>query len=345
MSQLSLDQPGVDEDEGPVGPTFETELDFAATSAELLPALLDQSLDCVKLISRDGIVQYLNRNGLCAMEIDDLSSVVGQRWSDLWPEGARASIQDALRDAARGAVRFDAFCPTAKGSPRWWDVSVSQVEDREGRWLGYLSVSRDVTGARLAKEVAEISAAEMRHRLKNSYAMVAGLLTSLARGHPQREEFVSEIRDRLSALGVAQTLFVAGEHAPCDIHELLPALLVPFDHPECPIDVEDVPHILINQGQADALALVFGELAVNSSKHGALTSTGKISVRAAITGGELVIRWSERSSRQVEAHSRTEGQGLRLIKRILSARHGSLEIDWVDNGLDAIITLRIEPAA
>ncbi len=345
MSQLSLEQLGVDEDKDPAEPTFESELDFGSTSAELLPALLDQSLDCVKLISREGVVQYMNRNGLCAMEIDDLASVVGQRWSDLWPEEARASIQDALKDAASGAVRFDAFCPTAKGSPRWWDVSVSQVEDRQGRWLGYLSVSRDVTGARLAKEVAEISAAEMRHRLKNSYAMVAGLLTSLARGHPQREAFVGEIRDRLSALGVAQTMFVAQEHAPCDIRELLPALLVAFDHPECPIDVEDLPHAVIDQGQADALALVLGELAVNSSKHGALTSQGRIVVRANITPDALVIRWSERSSRQVQAHSRTDGQGLRLIKRILSARRGSLEIDWTDNGLDAVITLRNEPPA
>lgn len=345
MSNLSLDQVSVARDDDLAEATFRSELDFESTSAELLPALLDQSLDCVKLISRDGVVQYMNRNGLCAMEIDDLGSVVGRRWSDLWPEEARAAIQDALSGAASGAVRFDAFCPTAKGSPRWWDVSVSQVEDRQGRWLGYLSVSRDVTGARVAREVAEISAAEMRHRLKNSYAMVVGLLSSLARGDPAREAFVGEVSGRLSALGVAQTLFVARDHAPCDIHELLPALLTPFDHPECRIDVQDVPHAVIDQGQADALALVLGELAVNSTKHGALTAQGRVTVRAEITREALVVSWSERSSRKVTAHSRTQGQGLRLIERILAARRGSLVIEWADDGLDAVITLRVAPPA
>lgn len=325
-------------------PTFASKLGLGSPSAELLPALLDQSLDCIKLISRDGCVQYMNRNGLCAMEIDDFSTVVGQRWPDLWPTETSDMIEGALTAAAGGPVRFDAFCPTAKGSPRWWDVSVSRVEDEQGRWLGYLSVSRDVTEARRAKEVAVVSAAEMRHRLKNSYAMVSGLLSALARGRPEREEFVKEVRDRLSALGVAQTLFVARDHAPCDIHELLPALLIPFSHPECPIAVKELPHVVIDQGQADALALVFGELAVNSSKHGALSSLGSIAVEANVLGNELLIRWTERSDREVEAHSRAEGQGLRLIRRILAARKGSLEVEWEANGLNAVISLVVEPS-
>ncbi|MEP6982886.1 MAG: PAS domain-containing protein [Sphingomicrobium sp.] len=343
MSQSHLELHSQTEAAVVAGSTFASELDLTSTSAELLGTLLDQSLDCIKLINPEGSLQYVNRNGLCAMEMEGLTTVLGRQWSDLWPPAARKMIEAALKDAASSPVRFEAFCPTAKGSPRWWDVSLSRVEDRQGRWLGYLSISRDVTPPRLAQEVAEISAAEISHRLKNSYAMVAGLLSALARGRPEREEFVGEIKDRLSALGVAQTLFVARENAPCDIHELLPALLGPFDHPECPIAVKDLPHVVIDQGQADAIALVFGELAVNSSKHGALTSQGTIAVEAAFVSDELVIRWSERSSREVEAHSRTDGQGLRLIRRILSARKGSLSLEWTVNGLDAIITLHVEP--
>lgn len=312
--------------------------------SEALPALLDQSLDCIKLISCDGTVQYMNTNGLCAMEVDDFGALAGQRWSALWPEEARSTIEQALVSANAGeAVRFEAFCPTAKGSPRWWDVSVSRISDAGGRKLGFLAVSRDVTQARVAKEVAEIATAEMRHRLKNSYAMVSGLLAALARGVPEREEFVREIRDRLSALGVAQTLFVASEHAPCNIADLLPALLEPFSNPHCPVEVAELPAASIDQGQADALALVFGELAVNSSKHGALTANGNISVSATSEEDQLVILWSERSSRAVAARSRAEGQGLRLIKRILSARNASMTLDWKENGLDATISLRLSP--
>jgi len=308
----------------------------------VLSSLLDQSLDCIKLIGRDGAVQYMNKNGLCALEIDDLHSVMGLQWADLWPEAARPVIQDALKEAGLGgAVRFEAFCPTAKGSPRWWDVSVSRVYDEEELWLGYLSVSRDVSHSKVAVEVAEIAAAEMRHRLKNSYAMIAGLLTALARGDPDREQFVSEIRDRLSALGVAQTLFVACQHAPCNVQDLLPALLDPFTHVDCPIHVAALPDALIAQGQADALALVVGELAVNSSKHGALTAGGNINVSAECEGKKLTITWSETSARPVRSHAREGGQGLRLINRILTARDGELELQWRAYGLDAIIRLQL----
>lgn len=318
-----------------------SDIESEAVSNEIIAALLDQSLDCIKLIASDGTVRYMNRNGLCAMEIDAVAAVKGRLWADLWPAESRALIEDALQQAATGeAVRFDAFCPTAKGNPRWWDVSVSQVRDSSGNVLGYLSVSRDVTAARVAKEVAEIAAAEMRHRLKNSYAMIGGLLSALARGVPEREEFVREIRDRLSALGVAQTLFVSREQASCEIRELLPALLQPFATPECPVDCKDLADAYVDQGQADALALVFGEFAVNSSKHGAFSSTGSVRVTAELVADTLLIGWEERSTRPVAAHARNGGQGLRLIQRILSARGGEVSFDWKDDGLNATIRLK-----
>ena len=309
-----------------------------ALSNDTLATLLDQSLDCIKLIGVDGTIRYMNGNGLCVMEIDDASVVLGRQWHELWPVEAQPLILNALeRASADEAVRFDAFCPTAKGSPRWWDVSVSMIRDGRGQILGYLSTSRDVSEARRAKEVAEIASAEMRHRLKNSYAMVAGLLSSLARGLPEREAFASEIRTRLSSLGVAQTLFVARENAPCQLSELIPALLDPFGHPDCPVLLKAAPEVAVDQGVADALALVIGELAVNSTKHGALSFSGKIEVTAECRDDQIELLWSERSDRPVGAHERSGGQGLRLMQRILAARDGEINVDWHECGLDARI--------
>lgn len=56
----------------------------------MLAAILDQSADCIKVISSQGTVDYMNRNGQCAMEIDDFCAVAGQLWTSLWPEGAHA---------------------------------------------------------------------------------------------------------------------------------------------------------------------------------------------------------------------------------------------------------------
>lgn len=311
-----------------------------ALSNDTLARLLDQSLDCIKLIGLDGTIQYMNQNGLCAMEIDEVSAVLGRRWADLWPKETQPLLLDALDQASNGgAVRLEAFCPTPKGNPRWWDVSVSMVRDENGEVTGYLTTSRDVSESRRAREVAEIASAEMRHRLKNSYAMVAGLLSSLARGLPEQEAFVTDVQTRLAALAVAQTLFVASDNAPCELAELVPALLDPFGHLHCPVVTNVQDGMRVEQEVADALALVMGELAVNSSKHGALSANGRIDVAARLQGDRIEILWTERSDRAVGAHERTGGQGLRLMQRILAAREGEINVEWHAFGLDANILL------
>lgn len=108
--------------------------------------LFESSPDCAKVLDLDGKLQSMNQNGRCVMEIDDFNNVCGLAWPDLWPEEARPKLHDALEKARRGELgHFVAFCPTAKGTPKWWDVRVTPIHDRDGGLQGFLSVSRDVT--------------------------------------------------------------------------------------------------------------------------------------------------------------------------------------------------------
>ena len=56
-------------------------------------------------------------------------------------------------DAAvtEGIGRFQGFCPTAKGTPKWWDVIVSAVHDAAGQPIRFVSVSRDITEQKQAE--------------------------------------------------------------------------------------------------------------------------------------------------------------------------------------------------
>ena len=306
-----------------------------------LASVLDQSIDCVKLIGLGGDVQYMNANGLCAMEVDDFDRIRGRQWADLWPEDARTTIEDSLVTSAGGnPVRFRAFCPTAKGSPRWWDVSVSAVTDPAGNHAGYLSISRDMTENQAAAEALEIAAAEMKHRLKNTYTMISSLLMSFARGDAAREQYAGEMAERLVALSTAQALFVSNE-APCTIGVLIPALLAPFDNPACPVTITGSEALDVDQGQADAIALVVGELAVNSSKHGAIAQGGDIKVDWLSADRVLTIRWAEHLATRLGGVPRAGGQGLRLMERIMRARRGAIAFDWRDDGVTAMMTLNL----
>ncbi len=312
-------------------------LKHAPVSADALAHVIDQSVDCVKLLGLDGKVMWMNANGLCAMEIDTLAHVAGQPWGSLWPASTRQMIADSLITARNGeTVKFNAFCPTAKGKPRWWAVTVTGVTDLDGKASGFLSISRDVTDAEIQRRALLVAAEEMRHRLKNTYAMVGSLLRGFARGNDAHTFFASEMQTRLIALSTAQSL-TASPDVPCQIAELIPALIDPFAMPSCTVTTDKLASFLVKQGQADAIALVIGELAVNSAKHGALANGGSVDVSAVVAGSETVIVWTETSEAEVLATARPGGQGLNLIERIVEARSGKIDIVWQSHG--PVVTL------
>ncbi len=108
--------------------------------------ILESSPDCLKVLDPEGRVQYMNSNGLCQMEIEDLSAIKNKNWWDMWgsenEEMVKASVDKALNGET---AQFTAFCPTAKGTPKWWDVVVSPVGNPDEPVQQIISVSRDVT--------------------------------------------------------------------------------------------------------------------------------------------------------------------------------------------------------
>lgn len=124
-------------------------------SEEFSRTVLQSSPDCVKVLSADGVVILLNEPGSCLLELDDMAQIIGKTWWDLFPEEGRARVRDAVTRARQGQVsRFEEFCPTAKGTPRWWDVQVSPVRSADGSVERVVAVSRDMTERKQAEEVA-----------------------------------------------------------------------------------------------------------------------------------------------------------------------------------------------
>ena len=135
-----------------------------ALSDEFSGGLMDATPDCVKVLDLDGRVLHMNIPGLRAMEIDDFGPFCGQEWQGLWPADARGDIERAVTRAAAGeGSSFQAYCPTAKGTPKWWEVTVSPVRDADGGpVVRLLSVSRDVTERKQAADHLRESAERYR---------------------------------------------------------------------------------------------------------------------------------------------------------------------------------------
>ncbi len=126
----------------------------ALRASELLHrSVIEASADCIKIMSLDGRLDHMNGPGVALLELPDFESVRGENWAQLWPKSARKTVEAALCEARNGNLfRFTEFCPTAKGTPKWWDVVVTPMANEQGEVTRLLSIARDITCSRETAE-------------------------------------------------------------------------------------------------------------------------------------------------------------------------------------------------
>lgn len=152
-------------------------------SGALNRSLMDAVPDCIKVLDIDGRLSHMNTPGLCAMEVDDLGAIRGQEWEALWPSEAREEIKRALTRAVGGeASSFQAYDPTAKGTPNWWEVTVSPIRDADnGRVTQFLSVFRDITERKQVQDRLGANEADFRAIFDQSSVAMAQMSATTGR--------------------------------------------------------------------------------------------------------------------------------------------------------------------
>ncbi len=115
-------------------------------SEEFNRTIIESSNDCIKVLALDGTLLSMNKGGQILMEIEDLSQVLNKPWIDFWSKTDELMVHNEVVKAIRGETgHFQAFCHTAKGTPKWWDVLITPIRNDTGGIEKLLSVSRDVT--------------------------------------------------------------------------------------------------------------------------------------------------------------------------------------------------------
>jgi len=308
-----------------------------AGSEAFLRSVLDASTDCIKVVEADGTLSYMNRNGLCAMEIDDFSAVKGAEWACLWPDETSGQVREAV-EAARKAEgsRFEAFCPYAKGMPKWWDVSVAPVCDEQRQIRRLVSISREITERKRAEEARQLLVRELNHRVKSLFAIASGMVKMTARCATSTAEMAQALTGRLMALARSHELIrpaIGGEaHGPeaATLHELVTAVVAPHLSPEGDQLRTGGPDVQIGPNAATSLALVLHELATNAAKYGALSVLeGRLEIEWRIATDALTVTWTERGGPAIEKPPERKGFGSQLARTSVGSQlGGSIAYDW-----------------
>ncbi len=160
-------------------------------SEEFKTRMIEASLDCIKVLDLDGRLLSMNAGGMQVLDICDFGPFCNSLWAELWPSASRDAVRGAVETAKHGGVgRFVGFCPTTSGRPKWWDVAVSAILDKQGRPDRILAVSRDITKRteteHLLRAITEGTAAAVGD------AFFASLVEHLATALQVRYVFVAE---------------------------------------------------------------------------------------------------------------------------------------------------------
>ena len=330
---------------------------FADESQVVLAAILDQSQDCILLLSPDGDLEYMNKNARTALGVGDFEQFAGSPWIELWPEDTRKTFTDSHAKALRGhRSRFEVFSPGSADQPHWWDVVAAPVYDSNKKLVHVLVTMRDVTdymNRRLSDQIrreeaereagfAEAVAREMRHRLKNQLAVVGAVAKLLARHSDSAAEMSEKFEGKLMALARAQDLLSVHRDEPITAQEALSQVLGASGAGEA-IEVRDIPTVRLGDDAVQQLALILGELQTNSLKYGALREgKGKITLSGQMQGRSLCLHWHEDTGREVSPPERS-GSGLKLLERLGSTSDAKGKTEWHRSGPSTSFYLRTLP--
>ena len=236
------------------------------------------------------------------------------------------------------------------------DVSLDMapIRDADGQIVAMSSIIHDITDRKSTEKHQRFLMRELTHRSKNLLAIVQSMARQTARSAASLKDFETEYMQRLQGLAASHDLLVNQNWAGAPLNELIRRQVESFVEANRANLAISGPDLMISAKAAQAIGLALHELATNSMKYGALsTSKGKVSIDWEFhqTGDEpqrIRLKWEEHDGPPVKPPTR-KGFGHFVIDRMATqSLNAKVDIDFRPEGLIWILdapasTMQIEP--
>ncbi len=256
-------------------------------------------------------------------------------------------------------VELEILLPSGR---RWYAMaSGAPVFDQTGQVAGGIAVTVDITERKQTEQERERLLAQTRqdaetkaellkevnHRVKNNLAAIVGLLyTHLDHAAkpplPEYRALVRELTHRIEGLSIVHGLLSRSQWSPVRLDELAEKIVHPAlqGEPRGKVTVEIAPSsLLVSPDQAQTLALVLNELALNIAKH-TVSGTGvRVTVEAVQEQNQIVLTMRDNGPGYPEPvmTGQEAGVGLDLLRNLVQRNLRGQLVLWNEGGAVAEI--------
>ena len=185
-------------------------------SEELSSRLIESSRDCIKVLDLKGHLLSMNAHGMTALEICDFGPLIGSPWVEFWDGQDREHARAAIEQARQGQIgRFTGYFPTTQtNTPKWWDVSVTAILDKDGKPEKLLAVSRDVTELKQAEQSLRQSHEQLEQQVAartRDLAQTSTVLQEIVEGVESKvgEQFFPSLVQQLATALVVDYAYIS----------------------------------------------------------------------------------------------------------------------------------------
>jgi two-component sensor histidine kinase len=222
---------------------------------------------------------------------------------------------------------------------RYFRLRIEPVRDSQGKVIGLLGVSSDITVLKQSEQRNAFLVRELAHRSKNLLGVVQAIATETVRSGADPAEMGERLAQRIASLATLQDIAVAGARGGVGLQALVEAQLKPFVEIASDRVTIEGTDLRLKPEAANVLGMALHELATNATKYGALSmADGRLSIawRLDGTGDEEThfhFSWRESKGPPVTPPTR-RGFGRKLTGRIAAASlKATISLDFPPEGV------------
>lgn len=228
------------------------------------------------------------------------------------------------------------------GTYRWVIGRAQCVRDDNGEIIRWYGTCTDIHDLKMAEETRQLLLRELNHRVKNLFAITAGMINMTARSSDTVGAMAHSLHGRLQALAKAHHLIQPAISAGMPgteyvgFHALLEEILSPhLADRQRQVSLAG-PELQLGPNASTSFALIFHELATNAAKYGPFRDPdGRLDVSWQMDGGSLNLEWREKVPHSQITAPKQEGFGSKLART--SATHqlgGNIDFEWQPGGVN-----------